>query len=143
MTQDIIAAARGFLGVKFRHQGRSQATGFDCLGLLLAIADAHAIGWPDELTELLQSCDYTHIPDPDILRSGLEKALVSKPIDALQAGDIVLLNVQGRAQHLALVADYAGGKELSIIHAYAPAHKVVEHRLDANWSRAIMSAYSL
>jgi len=36
-SSDIVNAARSYLGVKFRHQGRTRA-GIDCVGLLVCVA---------------------------------------------------------------------------------------------------------
>jgi len=88
-------------------------------------------------------CSYSHLPCTKKLRTGLECSLRKKPDATLAATDIVLLNVQGRAQHLGIIAPYALDEGWSIIHAYAPARKVVEHRMDACWKKAIAEVYGL
>lgn len=137
--------------------------GIDCLGLLVGIAseldlrDKHG----EKLSEL-DRIDYSHQPDTLALKAKLAKALYPvrhcersaaihlsfNPKDGshrphglamteLQPADILLLTIDGRAQHLALVSD------LGIIHAYAPARCVVEHALDESWIRKIDAIYEL
>ena len=58
---EVQAAARTWLGVKFRHQGRSTA-GLDCIGLLVMVGQhfgvphtdyQHYTGWPDPQRRIL------------------------------------------------------------------------------------------
>lgn len=124
--QDIVDAARGFLGVKWRHQGRNMA-GVDCLGLVILVANQ--LG----LSEF-NSADYGRIPDGQRLRAGLTEHMdVTR---TPQPGDVLLMRFEQHPQHVAIVTDRG------IIHAYAQVRKVVEHRLDSVWSSRIVAAYS-
>jgi cell wall-associated NlpC family hydrolase len=59
----------------------------------------------------------------------------------MRSGDVALFAYE-HTRHLAVVANYhAGG--LSIIHAYEPAGKVVENRLDDEWRRRLRAVYRL
>ena len=136
--KQIIAAARAYLGVPFAHQGRCRA-GMDCLGLLVCVArdcNLHFAGKPlcrrDE-------GGYGHYPDTDYLQAQLEAVL--QPMDEVQAGCVLLLEQDGRAQHLA-IAGAADDGSLTMIHAYAPTRSVVEHRLDAHWRKCIKACYA-
>jgi hypothetical protein len=133
---DIVAGARRFIGVRFAHQGRS-AQGLDCLGLLLATAQVCGI----DFTE--RAPDYGTRPDTDLLQAKLALHLQRVTDGTLQAADILLLNIDGRPQHLALLSDYPATGEFGMIHAYAVARKVVEHRYDAQWQRATQAVYRL
>lgn len=139
-------AARLQIGCPFVHQGRapksaSNKGSLDCLGLLMTVAaqcelkDKHGV----PLTAL-DATDYSHYPNEDALREALEKALMEVPVQVLQPADMVLLRVDGRTQHLGLIGDYMG-EGLSLIHAYAPARRVVEHRLDLDWYQRIEAAF--
>jgi cell wall-associated NlpC family hydrolase len=135
-ADEVVAAARGLLGVPFRHQGRSPE-GIDCVGLVTCIAKALGISSYDAV-------GYRRFP----------RAIDSTPIEAvcgremmqidpaeMRAGDVALFAYE-HTRHLAVVADYhAGG--LSIVHAYEPAGKVVENRLDEEWRRRLRAAYRL
>lgn len=136
----MVAAARACLGVPFAHQGRGRH-GLDCLGLVLhaaSVAGCHVHGF---VPARLDQRDYGARPDVAVLRARLDEYL--KPIDALELGALLLLKVDGRAQHLALVSDYPMDEGWAMVHAYAPARKVVEHRLDAHWQSSIAAMYRL
>ena len=138
--EDIVRIARGFIGTRFVHQGRGQG-GLDCLGLLLAVAQAASLEF--DATLALQSRHYGRLPDTELLQAKLHEFLWPREPAAILPADILLLHIDGRPQHLAIVSDYPAMGELGIIHAYAGAHGVVEHRLDAHWKQAICGAYTL
>ena len=140
-AQALIAIARGMLGVRFLHQGRHAKEGLDCLGFLLAVADRAGITFDAQSPYAYDRSDYGARPDTVMLRQSLVAILT--PADTMQLADILLLRVDGRAQHLAMVTDYPGTDDFGMIHAYAPARKVVEHRLDAQWQSAIAGIYRL
>lgn len=122
---DLVAAARAWVGVPFRHQGRTRA-GVDCAGLFVAVARELGIDVPFDRT------DYPWEPDEALHRT-LEGHF--ERVQARRPGDILLLHFGGAPRHMAL---WTGG---SIIHAYAPLDKVVEHRIDRRWERRIVAAY--
>jgi cell wall-associated NlpC family hydrolase len=136
--KDIVAAARDYIGVPFVHQGRSRF-GLDCLGLLVRVAhdcDLRLNGAPLWLRD---EGGYGHYPDADYLRAQLEAVL--QPAKTLFAGGVVLMRHDCTARHLGVVGDYAAGGGLSLIHAYAPAKAVVEHRLDDEWRARIVAKW--
>lgn len=140
ITRDaLVTQARQYLGVRFAHQGRSKVTGVDCLGLLLCVAQDVGIRLNQKDVRHYDRTDYGAYPCPIMLRAQLDHALIA--IDEARVGDILLLNIEGRPQHLALVSDYHHTESLGMIHAYAPMRKVVEHRLDEMWQGAIEQRY--
>jgi hypothetical protein len=139
----LIACARGYVGVRFAHQGRAKQTGVDCLGLLIAVAEEAGLCFDGMPPSALDRTDYGTYPDAEFLRARLEYFLAPVPFDEVREGDVLLLAIDGRAQHLALVTDYPVAGELGMIHAYAPARKVIEHRLDESWRKAIVGVYRL
>lgn len=129
-----VAAARSYIGVRWKHQGRSRR-GLDCGGLLIVsafgagrlTADAQA-GYGRE--------PYRHSLE-DVLRENL-----GDPVDAEPTvGDVVMFHV-GRAapNHVGIVGDYVHGG-LSIIHAYAITGQVVESPFDASWRNLLSEVY--
>lgn len=141
----IVAAARGWLGTRFHHQGRLKKTnmhagGVDCLGLLVGVAteldlcDRHGIK-----LAALDKVDYSHQPDTQRLRQALSTALYKVETGVMQAGDVALMQIDGRAQHLAIISELAGAR--SMIHAYAPARAVVEHGLNQDWLDRIEAVF--
>lgn len=140
--QRIIACAREFLGVRFRHQGRSRA-GLDCLGLLLLTAERAGILFEAGEAGKIDVPTYSMRPDTALLQTRMRELLLPLDIAAASIADIVLLRIQNAPQHLAILSDYPAGGELGMIHAYLPAGGVVEHRYDAHWRAATHSAYRL
>lgn len=144
MSHAIATAARGWLGTRFHHQGRVKRTpahagGVDCLGLLVGVA--RELNLHSRQGVPLACCDETHYPhQPDSLKlqARLAELLYTIPASDIAPGDILLLAVDGNPQHLAIVSENG-----HMIHAYAPARAVVEHRLDAWWQALITSAYRI
>jgi hypothetical protein len=139
---DVIACARRFSGVRFMHQGRSVA-GLDCLGLLVLTARTLGLSFGGNAVDTLDIPNYGTRPDVVLLKHKLDTHLTAIPLDAVSEGDVVVLKVDGLPQHLALITDYPMQGELGMIHAYAPARQVIEHRYDVQWRRQSYLAYRL
>lgn len=137
----IVACARSFLGVRFAHQGRHPANGLDCLGLLIATAAKAGVTVSGQSPHAFDERAYGARPDGDYLQAMLGCHLA--PVASPEVGDVLLLKIGGRPQHLAIVSDYPVEGDLGMIHAYAAARRVVEHRLDALWRDAIHAIYRL
>jgi cell wall-associated NlpC family hydrolase len=137
----LVAAARAYLHVPFRHRGRSRR-GLDCAGLLvLACRD---IGKP-----IPDQRHYGREPFNDgLVEAGTRAfgqpiAVGQVPAEFLRAGDVLLLRFDINPHHVAIVADHPLGG-LSIIHANADATQrglVVEQRLDALWLSRITHVF--
>lgn len=143
MTQrdHLVACARTFLDVRFKHQGRHPQSGLDCLGLLIATAQKSGLTFHGMPPAALDNRQYGARPDTNYLQTALKRYL--RPVSEPQLGDVLLLNIEGRPQHLALVSDYPMNEQLGMIHAYAMARKVVEHRLDERWRNAIHRVFRI
>lgn len=122
---DIVSEARKNLGVRWHHQGRSRA-GIDCIGLVIKVA--HALG-----LSTFDIIDYSRQPDPTMLRALMAEHMT--PVDAPQLGDVLLMRFETEPQHVAIVTD------IGMIHAYAQARRVVEHRLDSQWRSRVLGYY--
>lgn len=146
----IALAARGWVGTRFTHQGRMKKTethkgGVDCLGLLVGVAEELELRvLSAEFGEVplsrFDSRDYGHNPECYRLRDVLAAVMEVVPFSEMQPGDIVLMRLETMPQHVGIISDYAGGG-LGLIHAYAAARKVVEHRLDEVWRERIVGVY--
>lgn len=146
LEQNIVMAARSWRGTRFAHQGRRKASagdagGVDCLGLLAGVAQELALvgrdGAPLHTHDVLS---YSKSPDGWLLKERLSALLyeVSTP----RAGCVALFTLDAMPQHLAILSDYAPTGVLGMIHAYAPARAVVEHRLDEHWQKNIVCLYA-
>ena len=143
ISSDIVTEARNYIGVKFRHQGRSLSHGVDCLGLIICIAQQLQLESKQGI--MLHELDqriYSKTPDSHRLYQTLHMHLQEVSIDTISAGHIALMEFDRNPQHLAIISSY-GNNDLGCIHAYAPARKVVEHRLDKVWRRKITHIFSI
>jgi hypothetical protein len=150
---DCVKMARSWLGTRYRHQGRRKKNdkdvgGVDCLGLLMGVAKE--LNLCDKLGEPLIQHNhniYSKQPDANFMLYYLSAAMEQKPLDGLKLmpADVLLLEMDGNAQHLALCSDGDawGEGEIGMIHAYAPARMVVEHRLDEQWKARIHACFQL
>lgn len=129
-----VATARSYIGVRWKHQGRSRR-GLDCGGLL--IVSAFGAG---RLTEDAKA-GYGREPYRHSLEDVLRANLGDPVNDVPKVGDVVMFHV-GRAapNHVGIVGDYVHGG-LSIIHAYAITGEVVESPLDASWRGLLREVY--
>lgn len=139
LQNSIVQAARGWLGTRFHHQGRLKKSdthkgGVDCLGLLIGVAAELNLPFSK-----YDETSYSHYPDTQKLRNNLASLLQEIPTANIEEGDILLLNIDGNPQHLAIVGEISGIP--SIIHAYAPARAVVEHVFDDWWRERVVAAF--
>jgi len=133
-----IAAARSYLGVRYRHQGRSER-GVDCVGLpILAL---RAIG--HECEDLF---GYSPTPDGSTLQANVEKHL-GPPVERWTPGDIVLMRWYERdkvyCNHVGILAAAPYGNRWTLLHSHSLEKRVVEHALDGHWLRRVFAVYSL
>jgi len=126
---DIVEAARSFLKVPFRHQGRNRL-GLDCLGLVIMSAELAGV----ELEDLK---GYARVPDSDRLRSECDRQLKKVNMSDMRNGDLLLMVFRTEPQHIAIKTD------IGIIHSHKADGGVVEHRLDDVWLKRIKGVYRL
>jgi len=140
MRQQIITQVRTWLGTRFHHQGRLKKTnahkgGVDCIGLITCIAAELDIqSRADGYIKNHDITNYTQVSYKFILRPNLDKHFIKKPV--AQIGDILLFEFDKQDQHVAIKTD------IGIIHSYALARKVIEHRLDDSWLGKVKAVYS-
>lgn len=127
---DIVDTARGYLGTKYVHQGRVKGLGIDCLGLLICVG--RELGF---LPGDYDHQDYTHQPSHAEFMVGLEEYLVRIDIADAGPGDILMLDAGGSPVHVGFKTDRG------LLHAYAPAGKVVEHGLRAQFATSVRFAF--
>ncbi len=123
-----VEAARDCLDTPFHHQGRKKEIGLDCIGLVVVALRALSFKVIDRL-------DYGPRPDGVSLVDALV-AHGAKKVNAIQKGDILLFRYDHQPQHVAIASSPS-----SLIHAFAPAHKVVETHIGPYWRRRIFGIY--
>lgn len=134
---DMVAEARTWLGVRWKHQGRDRS-GVDCLGMCAEVAKA-CRGFDVDRT------NYPRRGQGASFMAELRRHLVAVERDAIEPGDLIAMPYDGDL-HVALVGDYLLEPEkhlLSMIHAHARVQdrKVVEHRLDSIWLSKVAAAF--
>lgn len=127
--QQVIEEARSWIGVPYRHQGRSRVGGVDCIGLAICVARALELVPAD----LRTPANYTRRPiDGELER---RVAQICIPTDRVEPGGLVLMRWSPRApaSHCGILTGE------NVIHAYAGNSRVIEHGFRAPWPRRVHS----
>lgn len=112
--QDVIDAARKYIGVKWQHQGRSKF-GIDCVGLIVKTAEDLNIPAEDHR-------GYHRYPDGHLLLKLLREQCTEIPVSEAKMGDIlIIMGNHKRPMHAAFKVD-----DTTILHAWLYRRKVVE-----------------
>jgi cell wall-associated NlpC family hydrolase len=129
---DIVGAARSWIGTPFHHQARLKGHGVDCVGLVVGVAMDLGLVVRDRR-------DYSRLPDGFSLEAELEDQLVQVPDRA--PGDVLMFRMPRLPRHVGIYAgtDHEGTPRM--IHATSNAGKCVEVNLDTVWLRALKKTY--
>ena len=131
-NQRLVAAARRYTGVPFRHRGRSNR-GLDCAGLVW-------IAYRDCGLELPDNARYGREPHRDGLvthcRVALGEEIATPPVNSarLEPGDVLVMRFEFEPHHMAIVTRHPLG-HLAILHADGDRGQlscVLEHGLSAD-----------
>lgn len=141
---EVIQAARKYLGVPFKHRGRTDR-GIDCAGLVWCAYRDLGVIKPDLKR-------YGREP----YRDGLTRCLVEAfgepvwqgergqvvPRDLLQVGDVALIRFEIHPHHIVLIGDERL-RGLSFLHADATpgVRRVVEHGIEDRHLRTICAVF--
>lgn len=138
MNRALVDAARAYIGVPFRHQGRTRE-GMDCAGLVMAALND--LGrFPDDVE------GYGMSPWLDGLQMAVEAFYGPPTAEPIEPGDVLLMRFRSQPQHLAIATDYYLGG-LGMIHTRSDLMRgrqrgrVVEHRLNDVWNKRIVKVY--
>lgn len=126
--REFVEAARALVGTPYRHAGRNKH-GVDCVGVIILAARQAGL-----LPASWDVLPYSTIIDVDMILAGLREWC--EPVERTEAGDILLMRILRRNQHLAVATG-----EGSIIHCYTAAGRVVEHPLTEHWRQAIVGIW--
>ena len=134
-SQQVVAAARGWLGTRWQHQASVKGVACDCVGLVAGVARELGLLHAD-------LPPYERTADGATLTRLCAQHMRGVPLPSLQPGHVAVLRFEAYPTHLAVVGDYAHGG-LSLIHASAPARRVIEHRLDDVWWFRLVTGFEL
>lgn len=124
-SDDLIAVARSYLGVKWRHQGRNRM-GVDCVGLVLCSLAELGIPAPDMK-------GYRRTPDPIFVEHIRNNSL---PADAPIPGTLGIFRDGTQPCHVGIFATMHG--QTSLIHAYAGTGIVMEEVFIHDWPKKLV-----
>lgn len=124
---DVITAARGWLNVRYRHQGRTRH-GVDCIGLVLVVC--RELGLTD-----VEFRQYPRVARDDTLQQQIARHCTR--IEAPEPGCVVLFRWGQHVQHCGI---YTGD---TLIHAMVRLKRVREHGYRGLWTRLAHSYWRL
>lgn len=128
---DYAEAARGWIGTRWVHQGRTHA-GVDCVGLVIVAARDLGIELPD-------IAGYRRTPDPKKFVNFILEH--SDPQPKPVVGSVGIFRDGNQPCHLAIFAEKHG--QLSMIHAYAPRKVVMEEPFTHTWPNRLFATRSI
>lgn len=132
--QQVLTCARSYLGVRFKHLGRSREEGVDCFGLIICVS------WEKRLSQFTFSA-YGRIPHPPTVKKLCQEQMIEKPITQMQPADVLLMFHKRWICHLAFVGDK--GAPFSLIQADSDRPGVSEVSFTAEHLARVDSCYQL
>ena len=137
--EEIVLAARTWLGTPYRHQASVKGEGADCLGLVRGVWREVVGAEPEELPAY--SSDWAEVGGEETLLEAARRWLVEIPVAQARAGDVLLFRMSAEAavKHCAILSDVSG-PEPRIIHAYW-GRTVVETWMGVWWTRRVAAAF--
>ena len=133
--EEIVSAARAWLGTPYRHQASLKGVGADCLGLLRGVWRDLYGAEPEPLPPYTP--DWAEALKTETLLMAARKHLIECPIGDAQTGDVLLfrMGLGHPAKHCAILSEPD-----RIVHAYW-GRSVCETRLVPWWRRRIAAAF--
>lgn len=116
LSDQIVAEARTWEGVKFRHCGRNRF-GVDCIGLIIKVA--HELGLSTYDTKA-----YARAPDFKFLMREFKRELKKVSLGDAGHGDVLIMQQFKYPIHCGILEIDGAGRRW-LIHAYEPYGKVV------------------
>ena len=131
--QELVAAARSYLGTPFHHQGRMPGAGLDCAGTV--ICAARQCGF-----EVEDFGGYPPVPGGGVFMNVVRKHCDVIPQEEVLPGDFMVFSFKTEPHHIALVV---GVDPVTILHAYMQVRRVVENYLDATWQKRLKGCFRI
>jgi len=128
---DVVTAARSYLGVRWRHQGRGPQ-GIDCTGLVVCVA------WDLEVKP--RSWDFNHYarePDGVTMKAILDEHMEPVRRGAHGPGDVLMMRHLGTQwpAHLGILTPCAMSENgLGMVHAFYQEGKAIGHVIENAWT---------
>lgn len=141
--QQLLDAARVYLGTPFQHQGRSKH-GIDCSGLVIQATGDTGLHPEDVQSQIPR---YNARPNPRYFAL-MTRWLIEIPFEQAIPADIFLSRYQNRQfpQHMGFITAYPHGLSgLGLLHLspLSSVARVVEQPLDQQWKDLILSIWRI
>jgi len=136
----IVAEARSWVNVPFRHMGRSRMEGVDCIGLPLCVAAALGIPFPD-----YPGGNYTRRGAGfELVRHCVEHAVSVRLVDA-RDGDVIVFTEGIIPCHVGILFTRPESGLRYVVQAYGAAsyRKVVETPWKGEWAGKARYAFTM
>ena len=139
LQDEIVAAARGWLGTPYRHQAARRGAGCDCLGLVRGVW-REVVGDEPERPPAY-SVDWSEPAREEVLWAAALRHLRARPVPYEVPGDVILFRMRtgAVAKHLGICT--RAGRDARFVHAYS-GHGVVESALSEPWRRRIVARFA-
>lgn len=133
MRNKIVEEARSYMGVRWKHQGRTH-NGIDCVGLVIKVGNTLKLIDYD-------TRDYQRHSFSRAFLMHFRQCMYEVPIVKAQAGDVILFQDNQFPCHSAILAEKYGLK--TIIHSHASRRRVVEEQLEqGDWLSRQVACFS-
>lgn len=135
----VVETARSWIGTPYVHQASLRGAGCDCLGLLRGVWRDVVGPEPEAVPPYTRDWSEPQ-GDERLWRAGLAH-LRSKPVELVEAGDVLLFRMRDGAvaKHIGLQAET--GTDPTFVHAYS-GHGVIESAFSAPWARRVVARFS-
>ena len=136
--EEIVAAARRWIGTPYCHQASIRGAGTDCLGLLRGIW-REVLGSEPEPTPAYSE-DWSEPSGKEELLAAASRVLVRIDTGTVAPGDVLIFRMRAGmvAKHIGIIGQTSPIS--SFIHAYS-GHGVVESALSEPWARRIAGQF--
>lgn len=137
--EQVVTAARSWIGTPYRHQASTKGAGADCLGLLRGVWREVLGPEPEDVPAYTQ--DWSEPSGREDLLAAGTRWLIRKPLHDVNPGDVLLFRMRAGsvAKHLGIAG--ALSARPTFIHAYT-GHGVVETALSTPWARRIAARFA-
>lgn len=136
--EDIVMAARLWIGTPYRHQAACKGAGTDCLGLIRGVWRDAFGAEPQEVPAY--SMDWSEPQGDERLWRAACQHLREKSLNKPDPGDVLLFRMRGGAVAKHLGIQVVTGRDAKFVHAYS-GHGVVESSLSAPWRRRVVARF--